>query len=130
MVVFNDTLDSMSAENINNYQINGEPIVGEADFDGLRTVLITLSNSLDYGLHTISVSGLVSKGGVEIQQDSDKQFMLAVPLDAPQEGITVTAIGNQTGNTPQNTMDGSLNTRWSQQGATGQWIKYDLGAKN
>ncbi|MGI5975336.1 MAG: discoidin domain-containing protein [Paludibacter sp.] len=55
--------------------------------------------------------------------------MLAVPLDAPQEGITVTAIGNQTGNTPQNTMDGSLNTRWSQQGATGQWIKYDLGAK-
>ena len=129
VVVFNDTLNSMSAENINNYQINGEPIVGEADFDGLRTVLITLSNPLDYGLHTISVSGLVSKGGVEIQQDSDKQFMLAVPLDAPQEGITVTAIGNQTGNTPQNTMDGSLNTRWSQQGATGQWIKYDLGAK-
>src|SRR5207245_7890748 len=31
------------------------------------------------------------------------------------------------GNVPQNTLDNSLDTRWSAQG-DGQWIRYDLGA--
>ncbi|MCB1133020.1 MAG: glycoside hydrolase family 88 protein, partial [Verrucomicrobiae bacterium] len=39
--------------------------------------------------------------------------------------VTVSAIGNQSGNPPQNTLDGSLATRWSQEGL-GQWILYQL----
>jgi beta-galactosidase len=38
----------------------------------------------------------------------------------------VTASGFQTGNTPENTIDGNMTTRWSCQGV-GSWIKYDLG---
>jgi beta-galactosidase len=40
---------------------------------------------------------------------------------------SVTASGFQTGNPPENTIDGSLTTRWACQGI-GQWIKYDLGS--
>jgi len=40
-------------------------------------------------------------------------------------GIQVTAIGNQTGNTPENTLDGLFSTRWSQSGED-QWIRYEL----
>ncbi len=44
-------------------------------------------------------------------------------------GLPVSSVldsGND-GNIPQNTLDGSLSTRWSSQG-DGQWIRYDLGA--
>jgi rhamnogalacturonyl hydrolase YesR len=40
-------------------------------------------------------------------------------------GIKVTAIGNQTGYPPENTLDGLLTTRWSQSGDD-QWIRYEL----
>ena len=40
--------------------------------------------------------------------------------------VAVVASAND-GNVPQNTIDGSLATRWSAQG-DGQWIRYDLGA--
>ena len=39
---------------------------------------------------------------------------------------SVTASAND-GNVPENTLDGSLSTRWSASG-DGQWIRYDLGA--
>ena len=38
----------------------------------------------------------------------------------------VTASGYQAGNPPENTIDGSMTTRWASQGRT-EWIKYDLG---
>jgi hypothetical protein len=41
--------------------------------------------------------------------------------------IGVTAIGND-GNIPSNTIDGNLNTRWSNLGQ-GSWIQLDLGAR-
>ncbi|MCC8144945.1 MAG: discoidin domain-containing protein [Bacteroidales bacterium] len=46
-----------------------------------------------------------------------------------QPEITITAIGYQTNpsNPPGNVMDKNLNTRWSQKGQTGQWIKFDMG---
>ena len=46
--------------------------------------------------------------------------LLFIPVSA------VTASGFQTGNPPENTIDGSMTTRWACQGI-GQWIKYDLG---
>lgn len=41
--------------------------------------------------------------------------------------IQVSASGNQAGNPPENTLDGDLNTRWSQDGNDGsQWIQFEL----
>jgi len=48
------------------------------------------------------------------------------PADISLSVAAVTASGFQSPNTPQNTLDGSLSTRWSAQG-DGQWIRYDLG---
>lgn len=41
--------------------------------------------------------------------------------------VSVTANGDD-GNVPANTIDGSLTTRWSSNGATGKYITYDLGS--
>lgn len=44
---------------------------------------------------------------------------------APSLDLTVSAIGHQIPNTPQNVLDGDLGTRWSQEG-DGQWIAFRL----
>lgn len=46
------------------------------------------------------------------------------------EQLTVSSVSASAndGNVPENTIDGSLSTRWSANG-NGQWIKYELGAK-
>lgn len=52
-----------------------------------------------------------------------------VPDEDPDTGgstSTVTASSYQDPNVPENTVDGSLSTRWSAEGV-GQWIQYDLG---
>ncbi len=51
----------------------------------------------------------------------------ATPAKFALAGAAVTASTFQTGNTPANSVDGSLTTRWSADG-DGQWIRYDLGA--
>ncbi|GAA4278392.1 polysaccharide lyase family 7 protein [Aquimarina mytili] len=54
-------------------------------------------------------------------------------IDNQKAGITklnvssVSANGDD-GNTPANTLDGNLNTRWSSKGRTGKYITYDLGS--
>lgn len=123
--VFNEVLDGYSARNISNYSLNGQTIDGEVEFDGDRTITITLTRNLDYGPHTFAVKNLVSKAGAVIANNVFRNFYFPVPLDEPQEGIVVTAIGNQSGNGPEKTVDNNLNTRWSQEGSR-QWIKYKL----
>jgi len=51
---------------------------------------------------------------------------VASPNSVALSVVAVAASAND-GNIPQNTIDGSLATRWSVQG-DGQWIRYDLGA--
>jgi hypothetical protein len=52
---------------------------------------------------------------------------LTVKVAPPSPNILVAASGHQTGNTPENTLDENLDTRWSQEGADGsQWIQYEL----
>jgi len=48
----------------------------------------------------------------------------AEPVKLAVTSVTASA---DDGNVPSNTLDGSLNTRWSAEG-DGQWIQYDLGA--
>jgi hypothetical protein len=45
---------------------------------------------------------------------------------APRITSSPSAIGSQEGNVPQNTLDNSINTRWSNLGFP-SWIQYDLG---
>src|SRR5215204_727083 len=45
---------------------------------------------------------------------------------APRISSSPSAIGSQEGNVPQNTLDNSINTRWSNLGFP-SWIQYDLG---
>ena len=71
------------------------------------------------GSHTVTLQ--ITHGSDPVYSDSTN---VTVASAAP-AAITVTAIGNQVGNTPQNTLDGSLATRWSQDGSA-QWIAYQL----
>jgi len=60
-----------------------------------------------------------------LAEDQYRTLLRTVPLDGPQTGLTITAIGSQTGNPYTNVNDGRLSTRWSQEG-TNQWICFDL----
>ncbi len=71
------------------------------------------------GVHNVTLQ--IMRGSDPVYADSTN---VTVASAAP-AAISVTAIGNQAGNTPQNTLDGSLATRWSQDGSA-QWIAYQL----
>ena len=91
------------------------------------TVTITLAEALDYGLYTLSVADIHSADGGEMADKQRRTLLRTVPLDGKQTGVTLSAIGSQTGNPYSNANDNSLSTRWSQEG-TNQWIRYDLKA--
>jgi beta-galactosidase len=48
------------------------------------------------------------------------------PTPLAMQILAVTASGFQPGNTPENTIDGNMTTRWANDGV-GSWLKYDLG---
>lgn len=124
-VTFNDVPDPNEVGNLSHYTLNGAPM--EATIESSeRTVVITLAEALDYGRYTLAIEGLNSEAGGEMKGVQSKMLVHTVPLTPSPAGITVTAIGNQTGNTPANTIDNKISTRWSQDGI-GQWICYDLG---
>jgi rhamnogalacturonyl hydrolase YesR len=125
-LTFNELLDPVSAIRISNYSINNQAVNGFATFDGAYSVTLNLNEPLPYGRMEIRVFDLIGAGGELIESNSMKLIHHDVALTAPDPSVTVTAIGNQVGNTPQNTIDNSLNTRWSQPGLN-QWIQYDLG---
>ena len=124
---FNAPLNALSAQNSNNYLLNGKTIAGSVNYNNDKTVTLTLAQPLMYGSNTIEVRNIKSKDEVAINSGSSKEFFVAVPLTPnDNNNIAVTAIGSQTGNTPDKTLDNDINSRWSQEGI-GQWIKYDLG---
>ncbi len=65
---------------------------------------------LDYLFDNISVSSLDE----------------AVPVDLAPRAVQAVSASSSDGNLPENTLDGSLATRWSAEGQ-GEWIAYDLG---
>jgi rhamnogalacturonyl hydrolase YesR len=123
-VTFDMELDTLSAQAAANYSVGGVA-AGSATLIGAKTVALTLGRPLDYGRHTLFVNGVRSKDDNPVDPSAGKVFVYPVPLTPPTTSVTVTAIGNQAGNPPANTVDNNLNTRWAQAGF-GQWIKYDL----
>lgn len=126
-VKFNDVPDPAEVKNLSHYTLNGEQLDATIESDGNRTIVITLAHVLNYGRYTLAIEGLNSEAGGEMKGTQSKMLVHTVPLTPSPSGITVTAIGNQTGNTPANSIDNNISTRWSQDGIN-QWICYDLGS--
>lgn len=125
-VTFNDTLDAQTASDISNYTIDGKPMTGSVDFDGVRSVVITPDFQLNGGNHKFFASGVKGDNGQTAGEGCTATIVYTIDLMPCNPDVTVTAIGNQEGNTPENTIDNNLDTRWSQAGLN-QWIRYDLG---
>ncbi len=79
----------------------------------------TLDVTLPLGVHFVTVSLAHPDGRIY----TDSLTIRVQP--APAAAVAASAIGHQIPNTPQNTLDGDLATRWSQEGA-GQWIEWRL----
>ena len=124
--VFSKTLESSTALTAENYLINGKQPKGNISFDGERTVTIILDSPLDYGRHTISVSGLIGAEDELLEENCSKTLIITVPSYPIDSSVKVTAIGNQSGNPAANAIDNNYDTRWSQEGMK-QWIQLDLG---
>ncbi|MDR0711823.1 MAG: glycoside hydrolase family 88 protein [Prevotellaceae bacterium] len=123
-VTFDKELDTLSAQTATSYNINGVA-AKSATLSGAKTVSLTLSRALDYGRHTLFANNVRSKDNSLVDPAAGKMFVYPVPLTPLAAPVTITAIGNQTGNPPNNTVDNNLSTRWAQAGF-GQWITYDL----
>jgi rhamnogalacturonyl hydrolase YesR len=121
---FDRDLDPVSAQTAANYHIEGVTI-DRATLNGTRTIILTLAQTLDYGRYTLTVTDVKGSDDSVVDPASGKLLVYPVPLTPVEGPLTVTAIGNQAGNPPGNTIDNNLGTRWAQAGFN-QWIKYDL----
>lgn len=124
-VTFNLTPNADDASNGTCYLIDGQPLDIERIELMNTNVVLHLNDSIDYGLYRFSAEGIRTADGGEMAANQQRTILRTVPLDAKQTGITITAIGSQTGNPHSNVNDGKLSTRWSQEG-TNQWIRFDL----
>ena len=127
-VTFNLPPNAKEAAVASHYLLNGRFFGVESISVEGNVVTLNLAQAIDYGLYTFSVDGLHSSEGGMLAANQQRTILRTVPLDAPQTGISITAIGSQSGNPHTNVNDGSLDTRWSQEG-TNQWIRFDLRAK-
>lgn len=125
-VTFNDTLDAQTASDISCYTIDDKPMTGSVEFDGVRSVVLTPDFQLTGGKHNFAASGIKGDNGQIAGEGCTGTIIYTIDLTPCNPDVTVTAIGNQEGNTPENTIDNNLDTRWSQAGLN-QWIRYDLG---
>ncbi len=124
-IKFKEEIEPVAAATASNYLLDGEPASGTAEYDGDRTVTLTLARPVDFGRHTVTITGQRSLGGATLT-DSVRTVIRTVPLYDNVTITAVSAIGAQSGNPASNAIDNSLDTRWSQEG-TWQWLQLDLG---
>ena len=125
-ITFNTPPDAAEVTEERHYLLDGQPVQASSiDFDGLRTVTITLRQPLGYGCHQLQVDDLRSAEGADLVP-FQRTLLCTVPLTPNDVEMTITAIGAQSGNPATNVTDGDYATRWSQEGY-GQWIQADLG---
>ncbi len=123
---FSGVPDASEVQNLAHYSLNGAPVEAEITTDGGRTVHLTFARPLGYGRFVFGVEGLPSAEGGEMVGVQKRTFVRTVPLTPSPAGVTVTAIGAQSGNPAKNVLDNNASTRWSQAGLK-QWIRFDLG---
>ena len=128
-LTFNVSPNADEANVAANYSIDGHiPEGAIISYDNDRKITITLPDSLDYGVHTVEVSNIHSAEGGRMPEGQQQAMIRTVSLDSPEKEFIVTATGSQEGNPHTNAYDGSLDTRWSQEGY-GQWICFDLNTQ-
>lgn len=125
-LTFINAVNANDALSNSKYTIDGQwPKNATIKLTSTNTVTINMGDALEYGKHSLTVSGVRSAdGGVMVLPFSGEVFR-AVALDQPETGWIVTAIGAQDGNPAVNAFDGNYNTRWSQDGKR-QWIQIDM----
>ena len=126
-VSFNLIPDASDASDATHYFLDGQPLnIESIDLDN-TSVTLHLADSIDYGLYRFSVEGIRTAEGGAMADNQQRTILRTVPLDGKQTGVTITAIGSQSGNPHSNVNDNKLSTRWSQEGKE-QWIRFDLRA--
>lgn len=120
IIYFNDSLESESASNINAYLIDSITVDAAHLLPDKKSVQIDFK-ALSIGTHTLSISNIKNKQN-QACEDGEKQSFTYLG------NYSVTAIGYESGtqNTPEKTLDGNYDTRWSCEGDS-VWIAYDLG---
>lgn len=116
-VLFNERMNDTSAQNIGNYSIDNDVVITGAVLDPNRKlVTLTVTELAEEITYMLTVNNVMDISGNPIADNSTMTF----------EHICgyVTASTFQEPNSPENTLDGNLSTRWSAEGV--QWIKYDL----
>ena len=129
IITFDDAVNENTALDKKNYTIQGKATISSIAKHGANSVLLHLTDTLNYGKYSVVLNDIQNATGGVIEPNTTLKFSYTVPLGLTprQTEIGVTAIGSQTGNPPANVMDANLNTRWSQQGQAGQWIQFDMG---
>lgn len=129
LVEFDDEIDKTSALEVNNYEISEGIKITKVTSYNSKAVVLALEKTLPYGRYLLTVNNILNSSGSSIPANTNMKFIFTVPLSNIQPEISITAIGNQEGYPPQNVMDKDLReeSRWSQQGEKGQWIKFDMG---
>lgn len=122
---FNENVNVDDTSIASHFLIDGEAVEVASVETGEKTLTLYLSNDLRYGSHEITVSGLSSDEGGAMESEQSLSFFLTVPLTPNTNIVSVVAIGNQSGNPAENSIDNNISTRWSQDGV-GQWITYEL----
>ena len=126
LLTFNTAPDPVQAAVVDNYLINGVSANIKDIIVNNQYVTICLNEPLDYGCYNVEVRNIQTVEGGTIAENQIKTILLTVPLTPVQDGVSVTANGEQSGNPVINAIDNNLNTRWSMEGK-GSWIVVDLG---
>lgn len=129
LVEFSDTVEESSATALAGCvsSNDGEKrVVCSVEISGSCVRLIP-AQVLDYGRYDILIDGIRSIHGGTMLNEYRQKVVLTVPLYPATNIKSVSAIGNQTGNTPENAVDNHLSSRWSQDGLR-QWIQVELEA--
>lgn len=116
-VLFNERLEEASAQNIEHYSIDHDvAVTGAVLSQNGKVVTLSVLNLAEEITYTLTVNNVRDAGGNVIEANSTFTFEHVCGY--------VTASNTEEPNYPENTLDGSLATRWSAEGV--QWIKYDL----
>jgi chitodextrinase len=117
-VIFDEQVDSVTAETTSNYSISGGITVNSATLatDGLTVYLGT--SELSATTYTLTVNNVEDLSGNAIAANTQATF----------DYIFLSVVAScDDGNVATNTVDGDLGTRWSCD-VNGAWIDYDLGS--
>lgn len=119
IIHFNDTLDIVSAEQLSNYTIDGITLNSAKVLEDKKSVNLSLEG-LSIGKYNIMISGITSANNHYCEDGETLPFLY-------QGNYTISASAYEAGtsNTPDKTMDGDYNTRWSCEGDS-VWLNFDL----